>query len=96
MDRSRRQRRSTFTAQYERLVTGKLATIIMASSGDFSAGSYTEAMNTAIPYLRQILGFIGISDINVMLAGKTMAIDQGQTTMANYVDQFDDLEVSEI
>jgi FMN-dependent NADH-azoreductase len=82
----------TFTAQYEGLLTGKIATIIMASGGDFSAGSYTEAMNAAIPYLRQILGFIGITDVKVMLAGKTTTIDQGQTTMADYVAEFDDIE----
>ena len=82
----------TFTAQYEGLVTGKLATIIMASGGDFSAGSYTEGLNAAIPYLRQILGFIGITDVTVTLAGKTTAIDQGEITMATYVEQFDKTE----
>ena len=46
----------------------------------------------AIPYLRQILGFIGIADVKIMLAGKTTAIDQGQTTMAAYVEQFDQVE----
>ncbi len=32
-------------------------------------------------YLRQILGFIGITDVNVILAGSTLAIMRGETTM---------------
>ena len=84
----------TFNAQYQGLLTGKAATIIMASGGDFSKGSPTESLNMAIPYLRQILGFIGISDVKVMLAGKTVAIDQAQMTMADYVARFDEAQAS--
>ena len=78
----------TFTPQYEGLVTGKKATIIMTAGGDYAPGSVTEAYNVAVSYLRQILGFIGIIDVSVVLAGRTTAVDQGQTTLPDFAAQF--------
>lgn len=71
----------TFSAKYEGLVTGKKATVIIASGGDFSPGAPFESANVASAYMRQVLGFIGITDVNIVLAGSTLAIDQGKTTI---------------
>lgn len=79
----------TFTPQYQGLVTGKKATVIMTSGGDYAPGSATEAYNVATSYLRQILGFIGITDVTVVLAGRTTAVDQGQKTAADFTRQFE-------
>ena len=76
----------TFTMAYEGLVTGKRATVILASGSDFSPGTPYEAANVASGYLRQILGFIGIKDVEVVLAGGTLALMTGQTTMDVYRD----------
>ena len=76
----------TFTMAYEGLVTGKRATVILASGSDFSPGTPHEAANVAGAYLRQILGFIGIRDVEVVLAGRTLALMTGQTTMDAYRD----------
>ena len=76
----------TFTMAYEGLVTGKKATVILASGSDFSPGTPYEAANVAGPYLRQILGFIGIKDVEVILAGRTLALMTGQTTMDDFRD----------
>ncbi len=78
----------TFTASYEGLLTGKRATIILTSGGDYAPGTYTESSNVASSYLRQILGFIGIKDVTVVLAGSALAVDQGQKTMDEFADQF--------
>jgi len=43
----------------------------------------------ATSYLRQILGFIGVTDVNVVLAGQALAVDQGGTTMDEFTGQFD-------
>jgi FMN-dependent NADH-azoreductase len=43
-------------------LTGKKATVILASGGDFSPGSPIEGYDHASSYLRQVLGFIGITD----------------------------------
>ena len=46
----------TFTMEYEGLVTGKKATVILTSGGDFTPGTKYESFNVASGYLRQILG----------------------------------------
>jgi FMN-dependent NADH-azoreductase len=79
----------TFTMQYEGLLTGKKATIILVSGGNFAPGSPTESYNVATSYLRQILGFIGITDVTVALAGQTLAVGQGGKTMDEFAAQFD-------
>ena len=79
----------TFTMDYQGLVTGKKATVIIASGGDFSPGTPYEAANVADSYLRQILGFIGITDVEVLLAGKTLAIDRGEATLDTFIAQHD-------
>lgn len=80
---------ATFTAQYQGLVTGKKATIILVSGGDYAPGSATESYNVAASYLRQILGFIGIVDVTMVLAGHTTAVDQGRRTLADFTAQFE-------
>ena len=71
----------TFTMSYEGLVTGKKATVIIASGSDFSPGTPYESANQASGYLRMILGFIGIKDVEIVLAGRTLAVATGETTM---------------
>jgi FMN-dependent NADH-azoreductase len=67
----------TFTESYEGLLKGKKLTIIIASSGVYTPGSHTENYNAESSYLRQIFGFIGLTDVNIVLAGGTSAIDRG-------------------
>ena len=75
----------TFTPSYQGLVHGKKATIILASGGVYVAGSPTESYNVATSYLKQVLGFIGITDVKTVLAGGTSGIDQGKTTLPEYI-----------
>lgn len=76
----------TFTMNYEGLVQGKKATVILASGSDFSPGTPYEAANVASSYLRQILGFIGIKDVEVILAGRTLALMTGETSIDTFRD----------
>jgi FMN-dependent NADH-azoreductase len=78
----------TFTMQYEGLVTGKKATVILTSGSNFAPGTQYESYNVASSYLRQILGFIGITDVTVILAGQALAVDMGEKTMDEFVGQF--------
>ena len=78
----------TFTMNYEGLVKGKKATIILTSGSDFSPGTPYASFNQAEPYLRQILGFIGITDVNVVLAGRSLAVDTGEKTLNEFAEQF--------
>ena len=79
----------TFTPAYEGLVKGKKLTLILASGGVYTPGSPTEAYNVAVSYLKEILGFIGISDISVVLAGGTSAVDMGKSTLPQLLGQFE-------
>ena len=71
----------TVSSNNEGLLTGKKADIILASGGDFSPGSPVEKYNLASGYLRQVLGWIGITNVNVMLAGRARAGIQGETAI---------------
>ena len=79
----------TFSMNYEGLVAGKKATVIIASGGDFSPGTPYAGLNVASDYLRQILGFIGITDVTIVLAGGTLGIDLGKTTLDEFVGRQD-------
>lgn len=70
----------TVSTSYQGLVTGRKLTVILATGGDFGPGAPYESANAASGYLKQVFGFIGITDVRVVLAGKTLGIDKGQTT----------------
>lgn len=61
------------------LATGKKVTIIPATGGDFRPGSTGEGNNQASGYLRQLLGWIGITDVEIMVANRTGG--NGETMM---------------
>lgn len=63
----------TVTPDNVGLLTDKKATIILASGGDFRPGSPVEGYNLASGYLRQVLGFIGITDVEILLADQARA-----------------------
>ena len=71
----------TVSADNKGLLTGKSADIILASGGDFSPGSPVEMYNQASGYLRQVLAWIGITDVNVILAGRALAGAYGETAV---------------
>jgi len=71
------------------LVNGKKATVILASGGAYTPGAEAESYNAASGYLRQILGFIGISDLTILLAGGTGAVDMGQASLPDFVAEFE-------
>jgi FMN-dependent NADH-azoreductase len=66
------------------LLVGKKATIILASGGDFSAGSPVEKYNQASGYLRQVLAWIGINDVEIILAGRARAGATGETAIEQF------------
>lgn len=66
------------------LLTGKKATVILASGGDFSPGSPVERFNQASGYLRQVLAWIGINDVEIILAGRARAGAAGETAVQQF------------
>ena len=59
------------------LLHGKKATILIASGGVYKVGTPAGAMNFVEPYLRAVLGFIGITDVNFVTAGGAAQIMTG-------------------
>jgi FMN-dependent NADH-azoreductase len=73
---------------YHGLATGKKATLLVASGGVYAPGSPAEGYNQETPYLKAILGFIGITDVNVILAGGTTAVIQGKVSADEFLKPF--------
>lgn len=58
---------------YKGLVTGKTAVAVYARGGAYGPGSGAEAYDQQRAYLRQILGFMGITDLREILVEPTLA-----------------------
>jgi FMN-dependent NADH-azoreductase len=61
----------------EGLLKGKKATILVASGGVYKVGTPAGAMNFVEPYLRAVLGFLGIADVKFVTAGGASQVIQG-------------------
>lgn len=59
------------------LVAGTKATLLIASGGVYSPESPFAAMNFVEPYLKAILGFIGITDVRVIAVGGVSQLMSG-------------------
>ena len=79
----------TFTASYEGLVKGKKLSVIIASGGVYTPGAHAESYNAESSYLKQILGFIGITDVSIVLAGGTTAVSQGKVSLEELIVPFE-------
>jgi FMN-dependent NADH-azoreductase len=69
----------------EGLAKGRKVVVAVASGGSYDAASGLEAYNYEIPYLRHILGFIGITDVTFVQAGGTMRVTQGQISSEEFL-----------
>jgi FMN-dependent NADH-azoreductase len=59
------------------LLTGKKATVLIASGGSYDAGTAMASYNHAEPYLRTVFGFLGVLDTTFLAAGGTGALNYG-------------------
>ena len=80
---------ATVTAGNVGMVTDKKAAVLLASGGDFSPGAPAERFNHATPYLRAVLGFIGISDLQFILAGPTRPVAMGELGIHDFIARFE-------
>jgi FMN-dependent NADH-azoreductase len=70
------------------LVTGKTCKIIIASGGIYHDGLPAAASDYESGYLKRILAFIGITEVEIILAGGTAAVSFGSTTVEELAAQF--------
>jgi FMN-dependent NADH-azoreductase len=64
------------------LLTGKKATLLVASGGVYSPGSPAAAMNFVDPYMKTILGFVGITDVRTVAVGGAAQLASGAVDRA--------------
>jgi FMN-dependent NADH-azoreductase len=60
------------------LLTGKKATVLVASGGVYEQGSSMAAFNFVAPYLQAVFGFLGITDLTIISAGGTAQLMSGK------------------
>jgi FMN-dependent NADH-azoreductase len=60
------------------LLTGKKATIIASSGGKYDAGTAMASFNFVEPYLRTVLGFLGVTNTAFLNAGGAAALNYGK------------------
>ena len=57
---------------------GKKVTVIVASAGAYPAGDPSHAYNMLTPYLKHILGFVGLTDVTFLEAGGAAGVQYGK------------------
>lgn len=62
---------------YSGLVTGKPVFVAFARGGGYPAGTGAAAYDFQIPYIRHILGFIGLTDVRQVVVEPTLGSDPG-------------------
>ncbi|RKH01325.1 FMN-dependent NADH-azoreductase [Corallococcus sp. CA053C] len=67
------------------LVTGKKATVLLASGGIYTEGSPIRDRDIAPQYLRLILNVIGITHVTIVAGGGAKVVDMGQETMEGFL-----------
>ncbi len=70
------------------LVTGKTCKIIIASGGTYDSGLPAAGSDYESGYLKRILAFIGINEVEVILAGGTAAVAFGSATVEEIAARF--------
>jgi len=78
----------TFSPSYEGLLKNKKVTVIVASGGVYTPGSYMESYNAETGYLKQILGFVGLTDVTFVMAGGSNDVAQGKIKQEDFIAQF--------
>lgn len=77
--------KTTPNGGYEGLLSGKKATVIVASAGSYEAGTPAETYNAETPYLKQLLGFLGVTDTVVVQVGGTYKVDGGHASVDDLI-----------
>jgi FMN-dependent NADH-azoreductase len=81
------------TSGREGLAKGRRVLVTIASAGSYDEASGGVAYDFATPYLRHILGYIGITDVTFVHAEGTIRVAQGQVSsdefLAPYLKQVD-------
>jgi FMN-dependent NADH-azoreductase len=67
------------------LLVGKKASVLVATGGMYTAGTPMAGYNFIDPYLRLVLGFLGITDVKFVTAGGTAQLRTPTTDRAQFL-----------
>jgi FMN-dependent NADH-azoreductase len=67
------------------LLLGKKATVLAASGGVYETGTPASALNFIDPYLKTILGFMGVTDVKFVTAGGVAQVMKGAVDRAAFL-----------
>jgi FMN-dependent NADH-azoreductase len=59
------------------MLLGKKATVVIASGGVYAVGTPAGGMNFVEPYLKAVLGFLGVTDVTFVTAGGAAQVMMG-------------------
>lgn len=68
------------------LLKGKKATIVIASGGVYEVGTPAGAMNFVEPYLKAVLGFLGITEIKFVTASGASQLMRGTVDRTTFLE----------
>jgi FMN-dependent NADH-azoreductase len=69
----------------EGLLKNKKATVIIASGGNYVLGTPLGALNFVEPYLKTILGFLGITNVEFVTAGGAAQLNSGKVDRSTFL-----------
>ena len=72
----------------EGLAKGRKVTVAIASGSSYAVGSPFASYNRETEYLKQIFGFIGIADVDFIMAGGTNDVAQGKIEEKEFIAPF--------
>ncbi|HEY2546532.1 MAG TPA: NAD(P)H-dependent oxidoreductase [Candidatus Acidoferrum sp.] len=67
------------------LLTGKKATLLIASGAVYEQNGALASMNFVAPYLRALFGFLGISDVTIIAAEGTAQLRSGKVDVQAFL-----------
>ena len=68
------------------LLLNKKATLLVATGGVYEQGTPMGALNFVEPYLRAVLTFLGVTEIEVVTAGGTAALMSGKVDREKFLE----------
>ncbi|GGK00626.1 FMN-dependent NADH-azoreductase 1 [Alloalcanivorax dieselolei] len=71
------------------MVSGKKATVLLASGGVYTEGSPIRDRDIARHYLNLILSVIGITDVTIIAGGGAKVVDLGEESMNSFIGKLD-------
>ena len=67
------------------LLTGKKATLLVATGGVYEHGTAMASLNFVTPYLRALFGFLGVTDVTIIAAEGTSQLMSGKVDPQTFI-----------